>query len=59
MDNAHPDPHDAEATDEAAPPAGGDGGDGGGDGTTNVGGQNVAPPTAEKKWYIVNTYSGH
>jgi len=20
---------------------------------------NIAPPTAEKKWYIVNTYSGH
>lgn len=30
-----------------------------GDGTTNVGGQNVAPPTTEKKWYIVHTYSGH
>jgi transcription termination/antitermination protein NusG len=25
----------------------------------NVSGQNIAPPTAEKKWYIVNTYSGH
>ena len=25
----------------------------------NVAGQNIAPPTAEKKWYIVNTYSGH
>jgi transcriptional antiterminator NusG len=24
-----------------------------------VAGQNVAPPTAEKKWYIVHTYSGH
>ena len=20
---------------------------------------NIAPPTAEKKWYIVHTYSGH
>jgi transcription termination/antitermination protein NusG len=67
MDNASPDPHETEA-DEAAPPVAGGGGDGGddggdgtnvGDGTTNVGGQNVASPTAEKKWYIVNTYSGH
>ena len=23
------------------------------------GGPNIAPPTAEKKWYIVHTYSGH
>ena len=26
---------------------------------TMIAGQNIAPPTAEKKWYIVNTYSGH
>ena len=28
-------------------------------GNTNIAGQSIAPPTAEKKWYIVHTYSGH
>jgi transcription termination/antitermination protein NusG len=60
--------NEPEGADEAATPVGqGDaekpsaGGAGGGsdDGTTNVGGQNVASPNAEKKWYIVHTYSGH
>jgi len=27
--------------------------------STGTGGGTVAPPTAEKKWYIVHTYSGH
>jgi transcriptional antiterminator NusG len=27
--------------------------------TTDGQGQQTAPPTAEKKWYIVHTYSGH
>lgn len=73
MDNASPDPHEPEA-DEAAPPveaagetkggssseggaANGASGDGGGN--SMVAGQSIAPTTAEKKWYIVNTYSGH
>jgi transcriptional antiterminator NusG len=29
------------------------------DAPTMANGQNIASPTAEKKWYIVNTYSGH
>lgn len=37
-------------------PAANDGEDVGTPGTV---GQNLAPPTAEKKWYIVHTYSGH
>ena len=67
MDNAtSPEPNDTEAADAALPVEQGDGetkaaaaaagGDGGG---TNIAGQNIAPPTAEKKWYIVHTYSGH
>jgi transcriptional antiterminator NusG len=69
MDNASsPEPNETDSQEHAAPPveqaddetteapkAAGAGGAGGG--TTN--GQNIAPPTAEKKWYIVNTYSGH
>jgi len=66
MDNASPDPQETEEVVEAAPPVDQD--DGGeeappaaasGDGTTTIAGQNVASPNAEKKWYIVNTYSGH
>ena len=69
MDNASsPEPNETDSQEHAAPPveqaddetteapkAAGAGGAGGG--TTN--GQNIAPPTAEKKWYIVHTYSGH
>ena len=56
MDNAtSPDPSETEAQEPQAPAAGG----AGGDGTNVTNGQNIAPPTAEKKWYIVNTYSGH
>jgi transcriptional antiterminator NusG len=29
------------------------------DAPTMANGQNIASPTSEKKWYIVNTYSGH
>ena len=66
MDNASsPEPNETEEQEHAAPlveqaegetkaAAGGGTGDGN---MTN--GQNIAPPTAEKKWYIVNTYSGH
>lgn len=64
MDNASPDPHETEAADEAAPPV--EQGEGeskpaaaSSDGNSMVAGQSIAPTTAEKKWYIVNTYSGH
>ena len=49
MDNGHAEPNDSEAAPEEAKQAGADG-------------QQqpaVAPPTAQKKWYIVHTYSGH
>ena len=68
MDNASsPEPNETEVQEPSAPPveqaddetdaapAAASGGAGGG--TSN--GQNIASPTAEKKWYIVNTYSGH
>lgn len=43
---------------ESPAAAGGGGSDGTGSGTDGATPQ-VPPPTAEKKWYIVNTYSGH
>jgi len=50
MDNASsPEPNESAAAGAAS------GGDGGG----TEGGQQIASPTAEKKWYIVHTYSGH
>jgi transcription termination/antitermination protein NusG len=70
MDNASsPEPNETEAQEQAAPPVeqaddeatespkAATAGGGAGGGTSN--GQNIASPTAEKKWYIVNTYSGH
>ena len=70
MDNASsPEPNETDSQEHAAPPVeqaddegieapkAASGGAGAGGGTTN--GQNIASPTAEKKWYIVNTYSGH
>lgn len=70
MDNASPEPNETEATSsDAAPPVEqGDentqsaGASGGGGGSSNGGGDSGgqdAAPTAEKKWYIVHTYSGH
>src|SRR5438309_883262 len=54
MDNVtHPEPND-DSDDERA--GSGNGGDGGGDAPIP---QTPLPPTAEKKWYIVHTYSGH
>jgi len=67
MDNASsPDPSETETEEHAAPPAVEPADDeekpemvaaAAAPATTN--GQMIAPPTAEKKWYIVNTYSGH
>jgi transcription termination/antitermination protein NusG len=70
MDNASsPEPNETEAQEQSAPPVeqaddeatespkAATAGGGAGGGTSN--GQNIASPTAEKKWYIVNTYSGH
>lgn len=65
MDNASTEPNESEAA-EATPPVeqaetkaskGGraSGSDGGGEGPQVA----PPPPGAEKKWYIVNTYSGH
>lgn len=65
MDNASTEPNESEAA-EATPPVeqaetkaskGGrtSGGDGSGEGPQVA----PPPPGAEKKWYIVNTYSGH
>ena len=48
---------DVDDTETSAAGAGGGGDDGTGTGTD--GAPQVPPPTAEKKWYIVNTYSGH
>jgi transcription termination/antitermination protein NusG len=64
MDNgtSH-EPNETEASDEGAPPV-----EQGTDEATEADGQSAAsdggqpatsPPTAEKKWYIVHTYSGH
>ena len=59
MDNASsPTPNDSESTEQDATPTPATAG-GGGDGPTMSNGQNIASPTSEKKWYIVNTYSGH
>jgi hypothetical protein len=51
MDNASPEPNETEEQEAQASATG--------DGPNVTNGQNIAPPTAEKKWYIVNTYSGH
>lgn len=67
MDNASsPEPNETEEQEHAAPPVEQAEGEtkspasaSGGDGPTSTNGQNIASPTAEKKWYIVNTYSGH
>jgi transcriptional antiterminator NusG len=75
MDNGTPhEPNDSDAA-EAAPPPTPDDGDVGEETqaakpaandqqpaartSSPVIGGNIAPPTAEKKWYIVHTYSGH
>lgn len=62
MDNASsPEPNETEEQEHAAPPV--EQADGETKTTeaapTSANGQNIASPTAEKKWYIVNTYSGH
>ena len=68
MDNASPEPNETEATSDEAPPVeqadepkAVKGGSSGGSSAAAGDGPAVAPPppTAEKKWYIVHTYSGH
>jgi transcriptional antiterminator NusG len=49
MDNASPEPNETEASADKG---------GSGESSSSTG-QKTAPPTAEKKWYIVHTYSGH
>src|SRR5438552_1334491 len=59
MDNGHPEPNDT----DAAPKEEAQGGQGApepaNDGPQPPAAPVPAPPTAEKKWYIVHTYSGH
>src|SRR5438874_2448254 len=55
MDNGTaPEPNDQETQTAKA-----NGGDNASQSQTDGQGQQTAPPTAEKKWYIVHTYSGH
>jgi transcription termination/antitermination protein NusG len=68
MDNGTPhEPNESETSNDAPPQATDEAPDteaGDGDASTQDDGQvsaapSVPPPTAEKKWYIVHTYSGH
>jgi transcription termination/antitermination protein NusG len=54
-------PAETTSSDAAAPDERGEGDGKAAAGASDAGaaGPNVAPPTAEKKWYIVHTYSGH
>src|SRR5438874_11543137 len=55
MDNGTaPEPNDQETQTAKA-----NGGDNASQSQTDGQGQQTAPPTAQKKWYIVHTYSGH
>ena len=61
MDNGTPHEPNEDVGNDPAPPQADDGNDaaeGAGEDGQAVAPQ-VPPPTAEKKWYIVHTYSGH